>query len=538
MLKKGVFVLLVIIIVFIIPQTYALECLTYEDCEMESCIGTTRMCIEGNCIKSSCLLKDGKALTDQEEQNEGINSIVSLSTKFLFLAGIALIIALLFPMLKLHRKVKIMIGVGFGILTIFFGLYLFGGADIINKIFGHDTSDWDYNKADKEIIELINNENYEVDQIILSSKNIVGGKEYKLKSLRHENSLIILKLNSNSSYKNIGINSEITKQKKINNNNVNYNDYNLYNTYFWNKNNLSFILTGEKDESYNIIKYLLSNETVLTKNNIKKNKETKTTTPPTIKLIKPNIQKFTSNNEIIFQISDNDSLIDEDSIKVTGIIGFSKIDCININNKINCSFNGNLKSGINQMNIYVKDIYQNQMNNNYKILFDNIPWNFTPIYPTEDSFINLAKIHFKLTDEHSGLNHKNISINGININLESCKKDINNIECELDNLLISQGKQTLEIKGYDNVGNYNEIILNYFYDNIRPNIEITQRGFIVSDNFKLKNDSLMLDNRKYKLENCNFIYSKYHCEYSTWIKKFSVMDVAGNSFYLENKKIR
>ncbi|MBT3407119.1 hypothetical protein HN415_00380, partial [Candidatus Woesearchaeota archaeon] len=366
--------------------------------------------------------------------------------------------------------------------------------------------------------------------------NIVGGKEYKLKSLRHENSLIILKLNSNSSFFDIGINKDITTQKTINNNNINYNDYKIYNTYYWNKNNFSFILTGEKDESYNIIKYLLSNKTIEKIN--QNNKKIKTTAPLLITIIKPNLKTYTSDKEIIFQITDNDSQIDENSIMVTGISGFNKIDCTNINNKINCSFIGNLKSGINQINIYSKDIFKNQVNNNYKILFDNTPWNFTPIYPTENSYINLANIHFLLADEHSGLNKKNISINGININIESCKINPKEIKCELDNLKMSEGKHTIKISGYDNTNNYNQIELNFFYDNLRPNIEITERGFIVSDNLKLKNDSLFLDNKRYSFDNCKYIYSKYHCEYSKWINKFSVMDSAGNIFYLENKKTR
>lgn len=537
MIKKEVLIVLAIFLLFIMPQTYAFECLTYEDCEKSQCIGTNRMCIEGSCINSECLLKSGNAFIDKKDNNSGIASIISLSTKILFLAIISLMIALLFPMLRLHRKVKIIIGICFGIFTIIFGLYLFDGVELINKIFGYNMDEWDYDKADREILALINNENYEVDETLISSKEIIGGKEYKLKNLRYENSLIILKFNSNSSFLEIEMINDYTAQKTLYNNKINLNDYNIYNTYYWNSNNLSFILTGEKDESDKIIKYLLLNRTIQTpKINI--DKKIKITNPPLIKIIKPNLHTYTSDNEIIFQITDNDSLIDKDSIGVSGILGFSKIDCVDVNNQINCSFYGELKNGINTMNIYVKDIYENKAFNNYQILFDDISWEFSSIYPTNESYNNLARIHFKLWDEHSGLNQNTFTIKGINISLELCNKNKKEIECEIDNLMISEGKHTIEIFGKDNANNLNSIKMNYYYDKTRPNIEVTQRGFIVSDNIKLKNDSLFLDNKRYSFDNCKYIYHEYHCEYSQWVKEFSVMDEAGNSFYLESKKIR
>jgi len=100
------------------------------------------------------------------------------------------------------------------------------------------------------------------------------------------------------------------------------------------------------------------------------------------------------------------------------------------------------------------------------------------------------------------------------------------------------GHNEFFISGDDLAGNSNDIKVNFYFDDIRPDVEITNKGFIVSDNLELLNDSLMLDNKRYSFDNCHLITDEYHCRYDKWIKTIRVQDIAGNSFMKEYKLVR
>jgi len=546
---------LLLFLIFI-PFSYALDCIVYEDCAARDCVGAARFCHEGNCVLTECVNFGTHQLYYKTDAFGGtavsVDAIVSMGGKFILLAIVALVIALMFPMLKLHKKVKILVVIGFAIAVILFGLYLFVGEDLFYDIIGKDGR-WDSHRADTEIIKVVNKEGLSVQEKILAgySEDIKGGKEYILNDRLHESSVIILELRLDKQLDEMGISimGSSMSVETIEGKDVNVYQNPLYNTYAWKNDNLVFLLSGEKKHTKELVRTFLSelNDSMNISQTVEEDSyraedvtdDDMYNAPPIIRITYP-LEPYVDDGMVSFEVSDNDSQVDSDSIQVIGPAGFTDatVDCLVLEGIFNCTFVADVRPGRNTLIIKAADVSGKISRSETSFVFDNIPWKSNLIYPLNNGYVNMPNLKFEIFDTESGLNISSFIFEGINQSIDFCTELDKKVECSFENLEINEGSRKITIKGHDLAGNYAQALLAFVYDKTRPVIKLTNKGFTVQDNVKLRNESLYLDRKRYSLDNCHLIDKVYHCRYDKWISLITVMDEAGNVATVENKLVR
>jgi len=489
-MKKGLLLFL------LLPSVFAFECITYQDCFPKECIGSARFCVEGACVFSQCV--------DQDERDyELVDTIIKVSGKFMFLTLLVIIIALLFPMLRIHGKSKLIAVLGLIIFIVLFGLYLFRDSGTLFS------GSWDSDIADKTVRSVLKEFNMDVEEKLFNPKTASFGKEYKIQNVIHEHNLIALyepeiAPKGDDSFTINSVQVMITKGK-------------LYDQLSWKIKDMMYILTGSKAREMVNIMLNSSNTSVHIITPAKDNKK------PQIKLMLPNTT-YVSSNIVAFEITDPDTYANVSTIEVGGIPGFDKFDCYMENYNLKCRFETELSPGENTISIAVADTEGEYSTKTSTFIFDVDPWKMELIYPI-DEYVNVAKLNFRATDSESGILALNIS--GID-SAPSCKAIADGLECDYENLNINQGANFVVVNGYDKAGNFNSFNIEFNYDNTRPTISRTTKGFILSDSSGIKENSLRIDGKKYSLDNCNLIDKQWHCAYTDWIREISVQDMAGN----------
>jgi len=481
----------IVLFILIMPLCNALDCITYMDCPEPDCTGSARICAEEICLYSTCM---------EYEEPDGYDMVVNIAKRFLILAAAAVLIAFLFPVLNLHSKAKALAVIGFAILAIVFVFYLVTGPTT-SRI-----SDWSSELADSKMIPFLNTQQYDVTEKIIRTKEIAG-KEYRLSDPLHETPVIIAQ-------------GDLTPAGVLDTTmNVYKQEQAFYTTLQWSRDDLFFSVTGDKEEVYSIVNKLLT-EII----------EIEETDPPDIHIKAPT-KRYTNSNLVAFDIT-GVSPTNMSTISVN-LPGFESHHCFMKDWAVNCTFEADLDTGETNLIIRARDELGVWAGKEYNFVFDNQPWELHSIYPENNSIVNVAKLHFKLID-----------ISGIDIDTLKISSDLNKyctvtkegLECSDENAELTQGKNMIIIMAADNAGNHNRAGYGFTYDTTRPGIEITNKGFIVSDNIGIKD--VMLDNKKYNLDNCNLIGKEHHCAYSKWIKSITVVDLAGNSNYVENMPSR
>jgi len=561
--KRCSFVLFVMLFVFIIlapigiiPCVYAMECLTYEQCDELDCIGAARGCVEGVCVYTDCVTNANAKLSSFEgyTQNIDVEYIVSLMGKMFFLILIAAILALIFSIPNLHGKERVFAIVGFTVTIIILGVFLFYWNDItMNKTQDYlDSSQWDPHRADSLIHYVLEKEPQDIEEHTVSERwyGFKGGKEYKLKDGLYEKSVVILELTENTNMEH-DLDSSPTR---IGGQKVKIDKSAFHDKYTWVNDELLFVVSGEKEESRRIVRHLILGSTVniSTKDIEIQEQETKEeqvrekSAPPVINVSYPVAGSYISKSYVSFGVYDIDSEIDKDTIFVEGAPKFSMSECTKINNKYSCITGFNASPGKQNMIIMVSDMGGETAKVSVLFVYDKETWQLEMIYPTDSVYTNVAMLKFRIIDIESGINLSTFNLTGLNISLDSCQKIKTGVECEYDSLSLNKGKNNITIEGYDNARSYNKENIYFYFDKTRPVINFTGYGFLVYDNIKLKNNSLFIDKKRYSLSDCDFIDNpisgdsgeEYMCRYDKWIREISVMDEAGNSAFAQQKQIR
>ena len=531
-----------LILMLLLPSVHAIECISYKDCTQLSCIGSARMCIEGLCSYTDCIPLEKDPLKAISETT-GISNVVGMSSRFMILALAIVAVALIFPVLKLHDKAKVIAVIGFILVALVFLVYLIGGSDTFENIFTSSSYGWDPDDADRIVINFLNSSSNEVDdKLIAAGSSISGGKEYRIRDDRHESSVVILRPKKDNAAE--GNKIHIMGKEVL------FESSAFHDMYSWREKDLRIIVQGEKEQSKKIAYKLLrqnisdsntSQKKDMTRYIVRTEEKTENGTGekpkkkqgafPVINITAPG--DYTDQNITMFRITDNDSLVDHESLRVSGVEGFSADDCYTKNKAYICSFSFYAKEGMNTLFISVADEEGHMSETKKKFIYDTERPKLRPIYPENSSYINTRNIHMMIEDE-------NIldSVFSSMVTIEDCKESKSGLDCQKDNVNLTEGKNTIVINATDKAGNTMHTTLEFTYDITRPTIEITDKGFILSDNFKLRNDSLLLNRQKYSMSNCYPISGRYHCRYSGWIQEISITDMAGNIMSKENKPSR
>jgi len=490
------------------------------------------MCISGLCSYTDCIAFEEDSLSAVSETT-GVDSIISMSSRFIIFMLAIVALALIFPVLKLHNKVKVIAIIGFILISLTFVIYFIQGPEIFENIFGRYNSEWSSGEADRIVLDFLNSKTIDVDEkLITARKSIFGGKEYKIRDDEYESSIVIIKPKQER---------EITGNKiTIMGKEVSFDSYAFHDKYVYRDGKQIVIVQGDKEEAKKIVytlleqnKYNETNSDNNTQNNTIniKDEEQSIGIHPEIKISSPK-DYYTNKNIIQFAIWDNDSLIDYESLDVKGVNGFDKSNCFLLNSVYNCSFSFEPRQGTNTITLSVKDEEGHYSSKQKIFFFDNIKPQIKAIYPKNNSYINTENIHFLIKDD----SELAVEFDKI-ININDCSITSEGLECDNENANLTEGVNTIKITAEDKAGNIMSSNLEFTYDTTRPRIEITDKGFILSDNFKLKNDSLMLNKQKYSISNCYKISNDYHCKYTERIQEISIMDEAGN-YVLKDNKLR
>jgi hypothetical protein len=514
---------LMLLFLVLCPLVSAFECLTYTDCSELSCTGASRICVEGTCTYSGCIATGaviGTGWTD---------SFLVWAGRLMALLGIAAIVMLFLPSMNTSTKLKVLAAVIGIILFIVLIAYLGGGEKAIGKLLGK-TDRWDSAAADKRVMRVANSARLDIKENLVTK----GVKEYKLKSPTSESVAIAFMLEPGQSVQSLHLNIQDAQRQDLDGHSVTAAETPFHTIYIWQMDDLAFVLAGPKDEAKRLVKAFFDEN--LSVAPLEEKRPTTIDWPPAVTILLP--APLTRDAKTVFTLQDNDSDINFSSITVTGVEGFEPWDCVYVNGAYNCSFEGVMKQGENQLSVQAADEQGQVGSASIIFMYDNEAWQLIDIFPILGAATNIPSVRFSLIDNESGIDLGSVYFTGLNKSKDQCVAIAKGLTCSFDNLPLSEGQQSWTINATDGAGNMGSAAMSFFYDSTRPNISIFNTGFTISDNSDIRNDSLMVDRRRHDIGNCTLISGIYNCKYDKPYSTVSVMDIAGNIATVEKKLTR
>lgn len=463
-----------VLFLLFMPLALGMECISYHDCSID-CIGSSRMCLEGQCVGSSCL-EDGPGVDS--------NTFITWSVRFLILATAAVALALFFPLLRLHNKLWYVLLFVFTIAAGFFLYYIFSSQSTDEQ--------YEIDELDSIVLGLLKDTEYNVRDSVVYPASAVNAKEYRLSKGYSENTLLLAQ------------GFVVDGKEQSQNQSMNIRTEGAFKIYTWSDDGVYFRLVGSPIDTEMIIDKLF---------NSSQSKQL-LYTPGDPPILEVSIPKYIRDNNIEFFATGADRL----TLDNQDVMSY----CSKTDERYHCRLDLALVQGVNKIRIFAANEHQKVIKN-LAFTYDTEPWELSDIEPQGVASIPFAS--FSMQDV-SGINISTLSLTGMNIG--DCTGEP--LTCSTESPI--QGNNTIEISAYDNAGNYNEESFWFIYDTVRPSAEITTKGFIVWDNVGV--EDIYVDKRRFDMSTCNMLDDKWHCP-SDRVLELRVMDIAGNVYTVENR---
>ncbi|MEM4268067.1 MAG: hypothetical protein QXK37_04530 [Candidatus Woesearchaeota archaeon] len=551
-IKRGTTLfLLFLLCLWLEPAVYSQECLHYTDCMPSECIGASRQCIDRHCVYSACLTNEPKAKYVREnipsvdeifqpyrfgvDETFGMKGLMIIALKVIFFSLALIFVALLISLLDLPGKIKVPIVVIFGISLLFFGVFLFKGAIFFKTLFGVGEIDWNSVNEDYFVPRSFASSIVTKRELTANQKEdfkvIERGKEYRSKGISEETVLVVLQAKEHN-LSQVKMPEALKKPEKLvtlAGERISVYERGNYSILIWDEDRFIFFVSAQNKTAYTLARDIISaypgNVTwsSLYPNDI---------LPPLIKNTVPKDNSLFYNEYISFEVEDADTPIR--SIEVTGVDGFDlQTSCRSESDmRYSCLFKPiGLIQGKNKLMIKAEDTYQNTNVTYLNFIYDKEKWVLLESKPRNGEYWNSPSISFKIADDDSGIDEYTIAVEGVdasfNFSFKTCAPIEHGFDCIYSFHEQKDGNYTLKISALDLSGNMHEEHISFVYDKTKPNITLSQNGFVLFDNYGIKTNSVRVDKRPFSIAKCKFINQTYECE--THSTEVFVSDLAGNT---------
>lgn len=523
---------LTLLFLLIIPICSAELCSDYSDCSELDCIGYSRSCVDGVCEYSDCFIDYGmgdredvpsfqSTLDEYNVQTDnafGLKPVLVMAGKITILTFVVLLLALLLTVIQTKGAFRFVV-IFLMVLIVAFGVvFLFGLQTKFMQMLGlADDSPGGY---EGKVIESAKKYSLSVEKRDVTAalngfleRKVEEGVEYRLYNLEQEFNILLVEHKPGYTLKS-AVPEKLASYGKSEG--VYSHSENNNKVYLWGNDDKFYFVSGRAGSK--VLQDLLMKPQIRSALGI-------------FNLV-PENESYTREKWIRFEINEELSPGDVS-------IGILSPDQQRICNKkaggLICEFSSSeIKQGWNWMKISVKN-EETRANAMYNFYYDTSP----PEISTETenaTRVSFFSIDFLITDD-AGIKPGSIRINTpakLDFECENIRK---NYECIASGAPETEGEIPIELVAEDMAGNRNYKSVNLIYDNTRPSIELVDSGFRIMDKGGIEAGSLMVDNRKYNINDCESIDNGYFCPQVS-PSVISVEDNAGNRAVLENRRSR
>jgi len=519
----------VILILLCVPVVHGIACVSHKDCPLDSCAGYIRQCNENICVQPDCTIPSPDNIVNREGVETfkesvksfesginlsartrntgmnnnilgslGMNSVLMLLLKGVGIFFVALVCALLLVLAKSKGFLKYII------LAAILGIAIFAISAIIKGGFiGQNWSGMRVDSFGKGRTTDISD-----SQLDYVSSFLVDGTEQHMDFHGQESSILVLEMQDINTLRTARLNllgdpviiSDESAIKSVSND---------YERIIFDEDRFIFIVTSPIE---------LGNE--LSKTIISKYPKQPTESrlfmddhdPPAVTDIDPLPGELTNFNRLYFTISDNQSGVDIERLKLRNML--AKPICTQSGIQYECMVANGLQYGDNNILIKAYDFSGNSVETEVNVKFDNASVIFIKSEPEHNGYTNTRpKLWF--SDKYG--------VENILIDKGSCNRVQDQTVCELGET--TEGEHEVLIETVDMAGNSEILLYNYHYDVTSPIISVHGSSITIEDNSPIK--SVLADGVEI-LDKCQSDGSRLQCDIEP-NTRVTAVDSVGNS---------
>ncbi|MEM4268144.1 MAG: hypothetical protein QXK37_04930 [Candidatus Woesearchaeota archaeon] len=559
-MHKGLEAILLIIL-FAFQASSISACETYIDCPERNCIGSIRVCSNGQCIYSQCIIPSAENIKQREnikglqesinEYGENLNMTItsknpesvkysilrSLGLQRLFLLFLKVLVmvlisffaALIIMFIKIEGWLKYFAIVACIAVIILVGVFLFAGGGIISAFFAPVTgSSWEgikpHHFSGRVSSSELNHKQLIEFQNEYISEHVIQGTETTWEMERGEAKLLVLEFDSAQN-----LNSEEIHGIRLVGEPVKlHGEYMVVSggdikTYIFDENRFVFVISAEQSVIDDVSLQIISAyPTAPTRSRLFRVDRV----PPIIELESPTPESLTNKNQVVFNVRENGSGVEKRNIKIRGMSGFNAEKyCNGSLFFIKCSFGAKLQQGENLFEISVTDNEDNLQRYAGFFVYDSISSDITLLKPAT-KYTNSRFLTFQITDA-SSIKEGSIFSDASGFRADSCSKIADGFLCTFVSEL-DEGQNSIKVSAEDNAGNLATMEFEFYYDTQPPKIYADSNTIVIEDNIQLDYNSVLIDDRKPSPGSCRNSDGKIVCT-GIQFSYIQASDAAGNS---------